>query len=217
MLGTYGFTEARAAWAECQTGIDISSGYHTYPDKEVFEVIDPDTGEVKREGEDGELVYTSIDARGSTVLRYRTGDFAKGGILYSPCPHCGRTVPRISSDIVRRSNVKEMQLSKIKGSLVNLNALEHILDGDENINEWQIEIAKKDDDQYEVDVLILYVNLLKGVNKEKFQKTLNEKVFATADVSFNKIVFVDKDEILKRIKIEYEVKAKKIIDKRCEE
>lgn len=217
VVGTYGFTEARAAWAECPTGIDISSGYHTYPDKEVFEVIDPDTGEIKRDGEDGELVYTSTDARGSAVLRYRTGDFARGGIVYSPCPHCGRTVPRISSDIVRRSNVKEMQLSKIKGSLVNLNALEHILDDDESINEWQIEIAKKDNDQYEVDVLILYVNLLKGVDKEKFRKALNEKVFATADVSFNKIIFVSKDEILERIKIEYEVKAKKIVDKRCEE
>ena len=80
VFGTYGFTEARCAWAECPTDINVSSGYHTYPDKEVFEVIDPSTGEVKGEGEDGDRVYTGIDARGTCVLRYRTGDLVKGGI-----------------------------------------------------------------------------------------------------------------------------------------
>ncbi|MBI5124192.1 MAG: AMP-binding protein [Candidatus Omnitrophica bacterium] len=138
IMGTYGFTEARSAWAECSTDIDVSSGYHTYPDKEVFEIIDPDTLEVKREGEDGEIVYTCIDGRGSSVLRYRTGDFAKGGITYSPCPHCGRTVPRISSDITRISNVKNVQFSRIKSTIVNINDLEHILDDMEDIDEWQI-------------------------------------------------------------------------------
>ena len=56
VFGTYGFTEARSAWAECSTDIDVSSGYHTYPDKEVFEIIDPDTLEVKGDGEDGEII-----------------------------------------------------------------------------------------------------------------------------------------------------------------
>ncbi|MEK7377087.1 MAG: AMP-binding protein [Candidatus Margulisiibacteriota bacterium] len=112
ILGTYGFTEAKYAWGECPTLIDVSSGYHTYPDMEIFEVIDPSTGRVLDEGEDGELVYTSINGRGSCVFRYRTGDLVKGGIIYAPCPHCGRTVPRISSNISRASNIKDMMLSK---------------------------------------------------------------------------------------------------------
>ena len=61
IFGTYGFTESRAAWAECPTENHISSGYHLYPDKEIFEIVDPKTGEIKAEGEDGELVYTSLD------------------------------------------------------------------------------------------------------------------------------------------------------------
>ncbi|MFH1594036.1 MAG: AMP-binding protein [Candidatus Omnitrophota bacterium] len=214
VLGTYGFTESRSAWGECPTNIEISSGYHTYPDKEIFEIIDPETGEVKREGEDGEIVYTGIDARGTCVLRYRTGDLVRGGIVYSPCPYCGRTVPRISSDIARASNIKNIQLSKIKGSLVNLNNLEHFLDDKEAIDEWQIEIAKKDDDPYEVDQLILYVSLLGAIDKEEFQQRLNREVFSFAELSFNRINFVTRKEILQRIKIESEVKAKKIIDKR---
>jgi phenylacetate-coenzyme A ligase PaaK-like adenylate-forming protein len=214
IFGTYGFTEARCAWVECPTDIGTFSGYHTYPDKEVFEIIDPSTGEVKGEGEDGELVYTTIDSRGSCLLRYRTGDLVKGGIVYSPCPYCGRTVPRISSDIIRASNIKNIQLSKIKGTLVNLNNLEYSLDNTPEIDEWQIEIVKKDDDPYEVDQLILYLSLLKEVNREEFINNLNEKVRSCAEVSFNEINFVSSEEIQRRIEIELSVKAKRIIDKR---
>lgn len=214
VFGTYGFTEARSAWAECPAPIEISSGYHTYPDKEVFEVIDPATGEVKSEGEDGELVYTGIDARGSCVVRYRTGDMVKGGLTYSPCPHCGMTVPRISSDIVRASNIKNVQLSKIKGSLVNLNDLERLLDNRPEINEWQIEIVKKNDDPYEVDELVLNVCLSRNVDTDDFSRLLNEEVFYRSDVSFNKIHYVSHQEICDKIEIESAVKARKIIDKR---
>ncbi len=214
ILGTYGFTEARSAWAECPTPTDVSSGYHTYPDKEIFEVINPETGEVKKEGEDGEIVYTCIDGRGTCVLRYRTGDLVKGGIIYSPCPYCKRTVPRISSDIERSSNIKDMNISKIKGALVNLNNLEHLLDDRDEIDEWQIEIVKRNDDPYEVDELILYVSLLKDINREDFMRRLNDEIFSSSEVSFNKINFVSRHEIQRRIEVESSVKAKKIVDRR---
>jgi phenylacetate-coenzyme A ligase PaaK-like adenylate-forming protein len=214
ILGTYGFTESRCAWAECPTGIDTSSGYHTYPDKEVFEVIDPDSGEVKAEGQDGELVYSNIDARGTCVLRYRTGDLVKGGIIYSPCPYCGRTVPRISSNISRAFNIKNIQFSKIKGALVNLNDLEHLLDDRGEIDEWQIEIVKKDNDPCEVDELILYVSLTRDLNKEELLEQLNQEIFSCTEVSFNRINFVSHKEIQHRLEIESAVKAKRIVDKR---
>ncbi|MDD5210008.1 MAG: AMP-binding protein [Elusimicrobiales bacterium] len=214
VFGTYGFTEARGAWAECPTEISVSSGYHTSPDMEVFEIIDPVTGEVKGEGEDGELVYTGIDARGTCVLRYRTGDLVKGGISYAPCPHCGKTVPRISSHLTRASNIKNVQLSKIKGSLVNLNDLERFLDDRHEINEWQIEIKKKNDDPFEVDELILNVCLAENVNKDTFSHLLNEEVISNAEVSFNAIHYVTHQEISEKIEVESAVKAKKIVDKR---
>ncbi|MDP3804213.1 MAG: AMP-binding protein, partial [Candidatus Omnitrophota bacterium] len=214
VLGTYGFTEARCAWVECPTDIEKSSGYHTFPDKEIFEVIDPETGEVKREGEDGELVYTGIDSRGTCVIRYRTGDLVKGGIMYVPCPYCGRTVPRISSDIVRASNVKCLDISKIKGSLVNMNTLEHLLDDMEEIDEWQIEIVKKDNDPYEVDELSLFLSLRKDVDKKLLHDRINDEALSRTEVTFNRIEFVPRDEIQSRIEIESATKAKKIVDKR---
>ena len=103
VVATYGFTEAKTAWAECPCpGNATPSGYHLYPDLGIFEVIDPDTGQVVPTGQPGELVYTPLDARGSVVLRYRTGDYIEGGMVYDPCPHCGRTLPRLVGSISRR-------------------------------------------------------------------------------------------------------------------
>lgn len=214
IFGTYGFTESRCAWAECPTSLDVSSGYHLYPDKEIFEIVDPKTGDVKKEGEDGELVYTSIDSRASVVLRYRTGDFVKGGITYEPCPHCGRTVPRISSDITRLSDVKDLQLSKIKGSLVNLNNFMACMTEVKCVEEWQIELRKKDNDRFEIDELIVYVALNNGSDPKKAEEEIREKMLQSTEVSPNAIQFVSRDEIVKRLELETANKEKRIVDNR---
>ena len=87
MISTYGFTEAKMAWCECLFPVGSEpSGYHLYPDLGIVEVIDPETGALKDDGQPGEIVFTSLDARGSCVLRYRTGDLIEGGLTYEPCP-----------------------------------------------------------------------------------------------------------------------------------
>ena len=212
IMGTYGFTEAKCAWGECPTALEISSGYHTYPDKEIFEVIDPDTGEVKKEGEDGELVYTSIDARGSCVLRYRTGDLVKGGILYTKCPYCKRTVPRISSQITRSSNIRSLELSKIRGALVNLNTFSSILEAEQSIEEWQVQISKKDNDPYEIDQLAIYLSLAGGVDQQKLKEELSAKIHSATEVTPNEIIILPRKEMLERVEMETSHKAKRIVD-----
>ncbi|MDQ3991262.1 MAG: hypothetical protein M3245_02975 [Actinomycetota bacterium] len=100
-----GIPEARVAWAECPTPPgrpEASNGYHTYPDLELLEVVDVRTGRPMSEGEPGEIVYTSLDWRGSALLRYRTGVIARRGITRQPCPGCGRTVPRVLPDLSHR-------------------------------------------------------------------------------------------------------------------
>ena len=143
VFGTYGFTEARSAWAECPVGPQGSSGYHLYPDKEIFEIVDPKTGEVKKREKTESWSLRPSTLRASVVIRYRTGDFVKGGIAYDPCPHCGFTVPRISSDITRLSDIKDLHLSKIKGALVNLSHFDAIFSEIEAVDEWQVEIKKE--------------------------------------------------------------------------
>lgn len=214
VFGTYGFTEARSAWAECPTTNDTSSGYHLYPDKDIFEIIDPDTGEVKKEGEDGEIVFTSIDARASTVVRYRTGDFCKGGLTYEPCPHCGRIVPRLSSDITRISDVKDLKLSKIKGTLVDLNNMTTVLTDTAEIEEWQLEIKKRNDDPFDVDEVIVYVCPVKNCNQDKLKEDIKKQIALASEVTPNDVVFLPFAEIVKRIEIETAAKEKRVIDRR---
>jgi len=214
ILGTYGFTEARMAWTECPAGHGVSTGYHTYPDKEIFEIIDPKTGRVLGDGEDGELVYTSIDSRGSSVLRYRTGDFVKGGLTSQPCPYCGRTVPRISSDISRFSDIKDLRLTKIRGSLVNLSKCSALLSEFRDIEEWQMEIGKKDDDPYELDVINIYIACGESVSQDKLKEALIKKFCLETEVSPNAVIFLPLGDLIARLGLETGGKEKRIIDRR---
>jgi phenylacetate-coenzyme A ligase PaaK-like adenylate-forming protein len=214
IFGTYGFTEARSAWAECPTPQGVSSGYHLYPDKEIFEVIDPKTGEVLKEGQDGELVYTCLDARGSCVIRYRTGDFVKGGISYAPCPHCQRTVPRIASDITRISDIKDMHFSKIKGSLINFNNFTATLSGFPEIEEWQIEIRKKDNDPFEIDELVVYISSRKDIRQDILAETVKQQLLLTTEISPNEVCFLPLHEMIRRLELETANKEKRILDTR---
>ena len=54
VLRTYGFTEAKLAWAECPFAEDAgSAGYHVHPDLAMIEIVDPETGAPRAEGEGG--------------------------------------------------------------------------------------------------------------------------------------------------------------------
>ncbi len=214
IFGTYGFTESRTAWAECPTENHISSGYHLYPDKEIFEVVDPETGKLKKEGEGGELIYTSLDSRASVVLRYRTGDFVEGGITYKACPYCGRMTLLLSSDISRLSDTKDLNLSKIKGMLVNLNHFADLLNNIENIDEWQIEIRKHNNDPYDSDEIILYITPKGQIDESSFSQILKDKLIAATELAPNEIKFVSLNEIIKRLELETANKEKRILDTR---
>ncbi|MDI9508415.1 MAG: phenylacetate--CoA ligase [Clostridiales bacterium] len=72
---------------------DAHNGLHVYEDHFVPEVINPDTLETCKEGEVGELVFTTITKEALPLFRYRTKDLTS--ISYDPC-ECGRTIARIS-------------------------------------------------------------------------------------------------------------------------
>jgi phenylacetate-coenzyme A ligase PaaK-like adenylate-forming protein len=214
VFGTYGFTEARMAFAECPTEVGVYSGYHTYPDLGIVEVVDPKTGEPVPEGESGELVFTPIAGRASAVFRYRTGDFVRGGLRHEPCPHCGRTVPRISSDITRESSVKDLRTLKVKGTLVNLEDCASILGDIAEVEEWQIELLKKDNDPLEVDELVVHLALHKGANPEATRVKIQELFKGRVEVSPNRVEFAGLEEMLRRLGMETEMKEKRFLDSR---
>ncbi len=207
---TYAFTEGKTAWIQCAEG----AGYHVYPDMEYFEVIDKDGKRVK-DGGPGELVYTSLDWRGSVVVRYRTGDMTQG-IEYGACEHCGKTVPRIKPDIQRTSEIKEFHLTKIKGELVNLNNLYPILTSIPEIEEWQVEIRKEHDDPYGLDELIIHLATQFGASWKTVEQTvakrLRDEMFVSVTIKQHGL-----PGLLEMIGMETEVKEKRIVDNRPKE
>jgi phenylacetate-CoA ligase len=214
VFGTYGFTEARMAFAECPTKDNAYTGYHLYPDLAIFEVIDPETGEVLPDGEDGELVFTPLQARASTVFRYRTGDRVRGGLQYEPCPHCGRTVPRISSDLTRESSLKDLQLLKVKGTLVNLEDAAMLLGSMPEVEEWQIELRKKDDDPHEVDEMVVHLSVKSGCSENIATERVQELFKSRLEISPNQVAFYGLESMLNKIGMETEMKEKRFLDAR---
>jgi len=83
---------------------------HFYP-----EIIDPDTGEPVADGEEGELVFTSLTKEALPIIRYRTRDLTR---LLPPTSRSMRRMGRITgrSDdmlIIRGVNVFPSQIEEI--------------------------------------------------------------------------------------------------------
>jgi phenylacetate-coenzyme A ligase PaaK-like adenylate-forming protein len=215
VLPTYGFTEAKMAWPQCPCADPAeSSGYHLSPDLGIVEIIDPTTGEQAPDGEPGEVVWTPLEARGSVVLRYRTGDIVSGGIVYEKCPHCGRNMPRLAGEISRTSEVKEMRLDKLKGTLVDFNRLEHVLDNCEEVATWQLEIRKVNDDPLELDELILHAQKADGLAEEAVRSVLNERFAAETETHPNAILFHSEDELRRMQGVGAQLKEQRVVDHR---
>jgi phenylacetate-CoA ligase len=68
------------------------NGMHIWEDNYIVEIIDPVTLKPVPEGEEGELVTTTLLREGMPILRYRTKDLTR--IIPGPCP-CGRAHRRI--------------------------------------------------------------------------------------------------------------------------
>jgi phenylacetate-CoA ligase len=76
-------------------GIDCRAhdGIHLWEDHYYGEIIDPATGERRRDGEEGELVLSTLTREGLPLIRYRTHDLTRV-LTRQPCA-CGRTHLRL--------------------------------------------------------------------------------------------------------------------------
>ncbi len=97
---------------------ELRRGLHAQEDHFIVELVDPETLEVLPEGEQGELVITTLTREGVPMIRYRTRDVTR--IMREPCK-CGRTTARLApvrkrTDdmiIVRGVNVYPSEIEKL--------------------------------------------------------------------------------------------------------
>lgn len=145
----YGLSEVMGPGVACDC--DFHKGLHVCEDHFYPEVLDTATLSPVKDGETGELAFTTLTKEGIPLIRYRTKDLTS--IDHSPC-ECGRTSARISRFkgrvddmlIIRGVNVFP---SQVEAALVNVEEVTPhymmIVDRVNNLDtlELQVEIDQK--------------------------------------------------------------------------
>ncbi|MFE1952030.1 MULTISPECIES: phenylacetate--CoA ligase PaaK [Streptomyces] len=72
----YGLSEVMGPGVS-QECVETKDGLHIWEDHFLPEIVDPITGEVLPDGEQGELVFTSLTKQAMPVIRYRTRDLTR--------------------------------------------------------------------------------------------------------------------------------------------
>ena len=128
----YGLTEIYGP------GIGINcpdqTGMHIFDDYLYTEIIDPKTGEVLPDGEEGEIVITTLVKEGAPLIRFRTHDLSR--IIPGECT-CGRHYPRLET-IKGRSD----DMFKVHGVNLFPSQVEEVLGMVDGVSsEYKIDIA----------------------------------------------------------------------------
>jgi phenylacetate-CoA ligase len=117
--------------------VEAKNGLHIWEDRFLPEVVDPATGEPVEEGEEGELVLTTLNKEALPVLRYRTGDLTT--LYYDEC-ECGRTMVRMDNVTGRTDD-----LLIVRGVNLYPSEIEHVvLDIDGVAPYYRIDLYERD-------------------------------------------------------------------------
>jgi len=180
------------------------NGLHIFWDVFYPEIIDPKTGKAVKEGEDGELVITTLTKKGIPLLRYRTRDIVS--MTWEKC-YCGRTSPRISKIKGRTDD-----MIVVRGINVFPSQIEHVLLEIEGVHpHYQIIVDRKSG---QMDDLEIWVEVEDKIFSDEIKKLVElehkiQKEIASILGISAKIKFVEHKTIQRS-----EGKAKRVIDKR---
>ena len=197
-IDIYGLSEVMGPGV-AQECLESKDGPTVWEDHFYPEIVDPVTGEVLPDGEEGELVFTTLTKQAMPVIRYRTRD------LTSLLPGTARTMRRMAkitgrSDdmmIIRGVNVFPTQIEE---QLLSVEAL---------APHYFIELSKRGN----LDVIDIHVELAGGANtggKEEAAAALKHRIKSYIGVSAG-ITVHDVGGIPRS-----EGKAQRVIDKRSE-
>jgi phenylacetate-CoA ligase len=196
VYNSYGLTEMNGPGVafECS----YKNGMHLWEDHFLAEIINPETCEVLEDGQEGELVLTSLRREAMPLIRYRTRDITK--IITGPC-ECGRTHRRISR-ILGRSD----DMFVVKGVNIFPQQIEQVLMGIKGVAQnYQIVLEAYD-----------HLTIKVEISRELFDGSIEHLLQLQAEIA-NRV----RAEILVKPKIELlepgtlpvsDGKAKRVID-----
>jgi phenylacetate-CoA ligase len=113
----YGLSEIMGPGVACECE-EAQAGLHGWEDHFIFEVIDPDTGNPVAEGQQGELVITTLTKEALPMLRYRTRDVTRVSTERCECGRSHLRIKRITGRnddmlIIRGVNVYPSQIEAV--------------------------------------------------------------------------------------------------------
>jgi phenylacetate-CoA ligase len=151
----YGLSEIMGPGVACEC--EHRHGLHGWEDHFLFEVIDPETGKPRPDGEAGELVITTLIKQALPMIRYRTRDITR--ITRERCD-CGRTHARIL-----RVTGRNDDMLIIRGVNVYPSQIEAVLIGRPNLApHYQIEVRREG----KLDAIAVDVEALPEVPAENY-------------------------------------------------
>ncbi len=177
----------------------LQTGMHCWDDYLYIEIIDPVTGENLPDGEEGEIVITTLVKEGAPLLRFRTHDLSR--IIPGECP-CGSRYPRL--DVIKgRSD----DMFKVHGVNMFPSQVEELLGTVDGVSsEYKIDIAH--DDEKNRDVILLTVEAEGRVSFDKTSETI-KNVFKSRLSVTPKVVVVSVGTLPRS-----EKKTKRVFDHR---
>lgn len=191
-----GATEGGAWGFEC----DAHSGdIHINEAFFLVEVLDPDSGEAVKPGEEGELVITPLDRQAQPYLRFALRDMAL--LSHDPCP-CGRSFARLKGGVLGRRD----QLTKVRGVLFSPTCVEEIVHGLGQLgDEYQVIVEKRG----QLDEITVKAELKEGArSSEELEKSLQQGLRLQTGLRCN-VELVETGTLPR-----FEVKAKRFQDLR---
>ncbi len=193
----YGLTEIYGPGIGINCPYD--KGIHYWDDYFYLEIIDPETLQPVPDGEEGEIVITTLVKEGAPLIRFRTHDISR--IIPEECP-CGCGYPMI--DIIKgRSD----DMIKIHGVNVFPAQIEEVLATFPQLSsEYQIRLSHLD----EKDTMRLYVETTGEYNFLELADEIAEAV--KSKIGFTPLVKVVEVGVLPRS----EKKTKRVYDERYE-
>lgn len=178
-------------------------GLHMAEDHFLFEVVDPETGSPCPDGEQGELVITSLTKEAFPVLRYRTHDLTV--IDREPCA-CGRTLARM-----RKVRCRTDDMLIIRGVNVFPSQVEDVLMDCEGVQPHYLIVVERVGamDQLEVQVEVaeeIFSDVMKDMLA--FTKSVADRITSAVGLHA-KVTLVEPGTIERTVG-----KARRVVDRR---
>jgi hypothetical protein len=117
-------------------------------------------------------------------------------------------------NISRLTDRHQLHIEKLKGTLVDFGALEHVLDDTREIGAWQIELRKRNDDPLECDEVIVHAVPMGGLSAKTVREAVTHRFREMVEFSPNDVLLHDWDEMRRRQGVGVQLKEQKIVDHR---